>query len=63
MMATEKNETKSYVFYGFLSICSVDRHENFVEVSSSIVSEVIRTIFFFFLRENFMSTKSTKRHI
>ena len=24
MMATEKNETKSYVFYGFLSICSVD---------------------------------------
>ena len=60
-MATEKNETKSYVFYGFLSMCSVDRHETFVEVSSSIVNEVIRTIFF--LRENVISTKSTKRHI
>ena len=29
---------------------------------SSVVDEVIRTILFF-LRENFISTKSTKRHI
>ena len=32
-------------------------------VNVSIVNEVIRTIFFFFLRENFISIESTKRHI
>ena len=39
-METEKDETKSCVFYGFLNICSVDRHDTFVELSDQRLSKI-----------------------
>ena len=40
MMETEKDQTKSCVFYGFLNMCSVDRHDTFVELSDQRLSKI-----------------------
>ena len=39
-METEKDETKSCMFYGFLSMCSGDRHDTFVELSDQSLSKI-----------------------
>ena len=47
MMETERDETKSCVFHGFLNICSVDqndasvdRNDTFVELSDQCFSKI-----------------------
>ena len=40
MMETEKDETKSCVFYQFLNMCSVDGHDAFVEPSDQCLSKI-----------------------
>ena len=53
-METENDETKGCVFYGFLSMCSVDRHDTFVELSDQSLSKIKdssakrQDVFFFF---------------
>ena len=39
-METEKDEIKNCVFYGFLNMCSVDRHDTFVELLNQRLSKI-----------------------
>ena len=40
VMETEMDETKSYLFNGFLNMCSVDQNDTFVELSDQRLSKI-----------------------
>ena len=44
MMKTEKEETKSCVFHGFLNMCSVDQNDTFVELPDQRLSKINNSI-------------------